>query len=801
MTRSRMRKLKRARAAQRSRTVLRAMPLASAILVAIPSAFAQEPAGTGALEEIIVTAQKRAETLQDVPLSIQAFGTAKLEELRIQNFNDYMKFLPSVSYTTLGPGFAVAYFRGVSSGENNNHSGPQPTVGMYLDEQPITTIQGALDVHLYDIARVEALAGPQGTLYGASSEAGTIRIITNKPDAGGFEAGYDLEVNTVNHGGEGYVAEGFVNVPLSPAAAIRLVGWYRKDAGYIDNAAGTRTFPTSGGCISNEDPAPPGCVTAFNRAGDEYNDAETYGGRAALKIDLNDSWTVTPALMGQEQKTNGNFAYDPRVGDLELTRYYPENTEDKWFQAALTIEGKISNFDLVYAGAYLKRDDVVNGDYSDYAYFYDVQSGYGVYWYDDSGTPLPDPSQYINGTDDYKSQSHELRLSSPQDDRLRFVAGLYYHRQEHDIFQRYLINDLASSITVAGWPDTIWLTNQKRIDRDYAVFGELTYDLTDQITFTGGFRAFKAESSLRGFFGFTANYSGNYGEALCFSPEQFNRSPCTNLDDDVSETGAIPKLNLAYRFDDDRMVYATYSRGFRPAGINRNNRPPNPPQYTADFLTNYELGWKSTWADDRLRFNGAIFFEQWDDVQFSFLPPSGSGLTIIRNAGSAEIKGVEVDVAWAATDALLLSGGLSLLDAELTEDYVPDPAEPPAAPDGTDLPITPTVKSNLIARYSFDVGEYDAYMQGAMVYHGSSWSDLTEADRDLLGKQNSYVTADFSAGAQWNSFSLELYLNNAFDERAQVFTFAQCFTGVCGVNPYYVTNQPRTIGIKFGQNF
>jgi len=777
------------------------VPLASSILSYMPVVLAQQEAEAGALEEIIVTAQKREEKLQDVPLSIQALGTEKLEELHIQTFSDYIKFLPSISYTTIGPGFSLPYFRGVASGENNNHSGPQPTVGMYLDEQPITTIQGALDIHLYDIARVEALAGPQGTLYGASSQAGTIRIITNRPDASAFAAGYDLELNTVKNGSQGYVAEGFANIPITENVAVRLVGWYKDDSGYIDNVVGSRTFPTSGGCIENDGSPNAGCVTSPTVHEDEYNNVETYGARAALKIDLNENWTVTPAVMAQQQRTNGGFAYDPKVGDLELVRYYPEITKDRFIQAALTVEGKISNFDVVYAGAYLDRDDVVDADYSDYAYFYDVAYGYGAYWYDDFYIPLPDPSQYIHGTDDYKSQSHELRLSSPQDNRLRVVGGLYYHRQEHDIFQRYLINGLTSLFSVTGWDDTIWLTNQKRIDKDYAAFGELTFDLTDQLTFTGGFRAYLAKSSLKGFFGFAAPYSGNYGEALCFSAEQLNGSPCTNLKDSVDETGAIPKLNLSYRFDDDRMVYVTYSQGFRPAGINRNNRPPNPPQYSSDILTNYEVGWKTDWFDNRLRFNGAVFYEQWDDIQFSFLPPSGSGLTIIRNAGAADILGVEADVIWAATDNLTLSGGMTWLDAELTEDYIPATGAPPDAPDGSALPVTPRFKSNVIGRYTFMVGEIDAYLQGAVIHQTSSWSDLISADRKAFGKQDAYTTADFSAGGTWNDFSLEMYVNNAFDERARVFTFAQCFTGVCGKNPYYVTNQPRIFGIRFGQKF
>lgn len=781
-----------------SQSVVVRAPLASAVLLALSPAYAQEP---NQLDEVVVTAQKREESLQNVPLSIQAIGTEKLEELHIQSFGDYIKFLPSVSYQTFGPGFGVAYFRGVASGENSNHSGPQPTVGMYLDEQPITTIQGAVDLHMYDIARVEALAGPQGTLYGASSEAGTIRIITNKPDPSGFQAGYGLEVNSVSNGGEGYVVEGFTNIPLGQSAAIRLVGWYKDEPGYIKNVAGTRTFPTSGGCITNQDPAPPGCTTAFNRVQDEYNYAETYGARVALGINLNDNWTVTPSVLAQKTTTNGNFAYDPKAGDLKIIRYYPENSEDKFLQAALTVEGKIGNFDLVYAGAYLKRDDYVNSDYSDYAYFYDTCCGYGSSWVDDSGVPLADPSQYITGSDYYKRQSHELRLSTPQDQRVRFVAGLFYQDQEHDIYQRYWINELGSGIEVTGLPDTIWLTDQHRTDTDSALFGEVSFDITDQLTVTGGTRWYDTESTLKGFFGFSGNYSSNYGEFFCGAPSTwvpFNDAPCTNLDDKVNDSGNINKVNISYRVNDDALVYATYSEGFRPGGINRNGTVP---PYRPDFLTNYELGWKTAWAGNRLRFNGAIFMEDWDNVQFSFLPPSGSGLTVIRNAGSAEIRGIEADFAWAATDNLMLSGGLSLIDAELTDDYVPDPTGPPTALDGDQLPVTPKFKGNLTARYRFTLGQFESFVQGAVVHNGSSWADLQQSDRDALGEQDSYTIADLSAGIARNYYSFELYVSNAFDERADLYKYAQCATSVCGVNPYIITNQPRTIGLRFSRKF
>jgi len=788
------------RKAKFSQSVVVRAPLASAVLLALSPAYAQQVAG---LDEVVVTAQKREQSLQDVPISIQALGGEQLEELHIQGFGDYMKYLPSVSFQGYGPGFNVAYFRGVASGENSNHSGPQPTVGMYLDEQPITTIQGSVDLHLYDIARVEALAGPQGTLYGASSEAGTIRIITNKPDPSGFASGYDVEVNSLmGNGSEGYVVEGFANIPIGSNAAIRLVGWYKDAPGFIENVAATRTFPTSGGCLSSESPLPPGCEATRNRARDEYNTYETYGARAALGINLNDNWTITPSVMAQKSAFNGTASYDPMVGDLKVIRFYPEDSEDKFLQAALTVEGKIGNFDLVYAGAYLKRDDIVNADYHEYAYFYDVQYGYGAYWYDDGGEALPNPSQFINGSDYYTRQSHELRISSPQDQRARFVAGLFYQTQDHDIYQNYQITGLGDQISVTNWPDTIWLTNQLREDSDWALFGEVYFDMTDKLTLTGGFRYYETESSLKGFFGFGAGYSGNYGEALCFSPEQFRNSPCVNLDDSIDDSGVIPKFNISYRINDDAMIYATYSEGFRPGGINRNNRPPNPPHYKPDTLTNYELGWKSAWAGNRVRFNGAIFLEDWEDVQFSFLPPSGSGLTIIRNAGSAEIRGIEADLMWAATDQLMLSGGLTVIDAEMTDDYIPNPGDPPEAFDGDQLPVTPKFKGNLTARYEFALGQFNSYVQGAVVHNGSSWSDLTRADRATLGEQDSYTIADFAAGIAKDGYSIELYLGNAFDERAEIFKWAACNTGVCGPgNLHVVTNQPRTLGLRFSQKF
>ncbi|MGI9247114.1 MAG: TonB-dependent receptor plug domain-containing protein [Steroidobacteraceae bacterium] len=267
MTRSRKRKLQRRLPPGTVRALAASVPT---LLAGMSAAYGQSTT-SGGLEEIVVTAQKRAEDLQSVPLSIQAFGEQKLEQLNVQKFDDYVRYMPNVSYQTAGPGFASVYMRGVASGGDGNHSGSSPSVGVYLDEQPITTIQGALDVHLYDIQRVEALAGPQGTLYGASSQAGTLRIITNKPDTSKFDAGYGLEFNTVSGGSEGYLAEGFVNLPINDRMAVRLVGWGRHDGGYIDNVYGERTFPSSGITVNNADAVK-----------NNYNDIDTTGARAAL---------------------------------------------------------------------------------------------------------------------------------------------------------------------------------------------------------------------------------------------------------------------------------------------------------------------------------------------------------------------------------------------------------------------------------------------------------------------------------------------------------------------------------------
>lgn len=815
---------------QRAR--LTRLPLAAAICLAMASpAFAQDAGQTQApattppaeqkaatLESVIVTAQKRTENLQKVPVSIQVLGTEKLEELHVKNFDDYVKYLPSVAYQTFGPGFAQIYMRGVASGGDGNHSGSLPSVGVYLDEQPVTTIQGPLDIHMYDIARVEALAGPQGTLYGASAEAGALRIITNKPDPSGYAANYSVGTNAVDGGGVGYTAEGMVNIPIATNSAIRLVGWHEHDAGYIDNTVGTRTFPTSGITVSNaKNCASTPLLECTGLAKNNYNDADITGARAALKINLNDDWSISPTIMGQHSVVNGNFAFDPAIGDLEINHFYPEKTTDRWWQAAMTVEGKIGIFDVTYSGAFLRRTTDEHNDYSDYSFWYDTLAGYGAYLYDNSGN-LINPSQYIHGVDRYTKKSHELRIASPAEDRLRLVAGVFWQRQLHDIQQAYQVNNLADSLSTPGWPNTLWLTKQVRIDRDEAVFGELSYDLIPEtLTATVGGRYFRSNNSLGGYFGFSSGFfpGSSYGEAGCISPDPFHGAPCLDFDKSVKESGSLGKVNLTWQITPSKMIYVTRSEGFRPGGINRRGTLP---PYKADFLTNYEAGWKTTWLDNRLSFNGSVFSQDWKDFQFSIL--GANGLTEIKNANQARINGLESELNWAATYNLQLGAGLAFYDAKLTANYcgftdangtpVTDcPA--PEAPKGTQLPVTPRLKGNLLARYTFDVGDKEAFFQAAAVHVGERQSDLRLYERSLLGTLDAYTTLDLSAGIRKDRWAVDVYLNNVFDTRAQINKYTECAEAVCAAHNvvpqypngqvYTVTNQPRTIGIRFTQDF
>ena len=787
----------------------RKRPLARAVSAAltgsvIAAAFAVPAYADPVLEEIVVTAQKRQENLQDVPVSVQVLGNQQLQELNLKGFEDYIQFLPTVSSTYSGPGFGEVYMRGIVSG-GSVHSGSMPSVGVYLDEQPITTIAQILDVRIYDIARIETLAGPQGTLFGQGSQAGTLRIITNKPDTKGFEAGYDVSMNTVADGDPGYSLEGFVNLPISDNMALRLVGWNVYDGGYIDSVPGCLTFAASGIERCNTDvnlgPNP--------KVEDNFNDATRTGGRALLKIDLNENWTVTPGIMAQTMETNGSWSYMPELGDLEIQRYYEDSTDEDWYQATMTVEGRIGNMDLVYAGAYLDRNLDSLYDYTGYSEYLEelyAYYEYSCYVYDAAGECV-DSSQYVAGKENFQRASNEIRLQSSQDQRLRWIVGYFTQWQKHDFDLQWRIPAMDPANSVIEGGDTTWQTYQIRKDRDDALFGEISYDFTEKLSGTLGLRYFEYENSLYGFNGFLNHCTGSYIDGEFVQDDEGTpQYPCfdTRILDDVAEGDDLAyKVNLTYTINDDAMVYFTYSEGFRAGGVNR-ARVPGVPKYEPDWVYNYEAGWKTTWMDGRMRFNGAVYLEDWDNVQLSFLDFTVSNLTIIRNVGKAQTIGTEFDLTFAATDDLTLSLAASYNDAELSEPFYRDSddqanGEDPRAPSGTPMPWVPKFQATAIGRLNFDVASMPSYGQLAVAYTGSRWNDL-DTTNPRRAEMDSYALVNGAIGIEKETWTLELFGSNLTDERTQNQIVDPGYPDSTLDTRTY-TNRPRTFGIRFSQRF
>ena len=420
-----------------------------------------------------------------------------------------------------GGGYNLVYMRGVATGGDGQAITSQPSVGTYLDEQPITTIRGNLDVHLYDIARVEALAGPQGTLYGASSQAGTIRIITNKPDPSGFAAGYSLEGNLVDSDEAGYVAEGFVNIPMGDSAALRLVGWAKHEPGWIDNVEATRVYP---GNVADPDDD----VTVNNAefAEDNYNTFDTWVPARRCASTSARTGRSRRAVMYQKSEQEGSWGDDVNdfipeaAGKNKVAHFRDEFFDDEWYQAGLTIEGSISNFDVVYSGNYLNREDDGSTDYSDYSYFYDSpgprpDAGYFANLFVDNDGNYLNRAHAYTADDYYTKTSHELRISTPVDKRVRGLLGFFYQKQYHDFHEEFgIVEGLADFMSMnflepdsQRFPGVVYLNSMDRTDYEEAIFGQVQFDITDTLELSLGGRFFDVENKVHGFFGFGLGFN------------------------------------------------------------------------------------------------------------------------------------------------------------------------------------------------------------------------------------------------------------------------------------------------------
>jgi iron complex outermembrane recepter protein len=379
----------------------------------------------------------------------------------------------------------------------------------------------------------------------------------------------------------------------------------------------------------------------------------------------------------------------------------------------------------------------------------------------------------------------------------------------------------SEDLSVIPGINEIWLTSEQRVDRDKAVFAQATWDITSQLSLTGGIRHYTYDNSLQGFYGFSQAYDNlsgfSTGASTCFAPASTPYAPCENLDNDVSGSGNVPRVNLTYRITPEIMVYATFSKGFRPGGVNRTTEAGVGP-YQPDYLTNYEVGWKSQWLGNTIRWNGALFQEDWKNFQFSFLGPNS--LNIIANGGNARIRGLENELEWAVTRGLDVSANFTFLDPVLTTDYcgtagltscadqqtdeywIPGGVwTGPLAPKGTNLPVTPKFKGNLTARYAFaPLGDWVPFAQISAVYQNKVAPTLRGDWTQIEGMVPAYGLFDLSAGLSKGTFSLQLYVQNLADRRAELSRFTET-TPTIDPQTYAVPVTPRTIGVTVSQRF
>ncbi len=691
----------------------------AAVIAASPTAALWAQETPGALEEIIVTAQRRTESLQDVPLAIQALSGDTLAQLNVSTLDEYIKYLPSVSTASMGPGQSNIYMRGLSVGalgtQGSGTNGTWPNVAVYLDEQSTQVPGRNLDLYAADLERIEVLTGPQGTLFGAGAQAGVLRYITNKPQIGEWSSKVSGGYSNTDHGSDGYNVEAVINIPLGDKFAARVVGYQDHRGGYIDNVFSTftRRGTDLGFALRTGGVVPVDSVVIDN--GDivenDFNEVDYAGGRASIKWQVSDDWDALLAVAYQRIDAEGVFYQLPTGSDgqdlnpLQTTVFNKGYVDEQATITSLTVNGKVGALDFIYTGGYLTRDSDVANDYTNYA-----RGVYGVYYQCTgySGASVNkcySPNSIWFDSADNTNMSHEIRLSSPDDWRMRFVGGVFYEERELDATTDFNYK------TVPECPDTgvsvgdcflfldpgldpkfagATLNNPNRrsshtgffndFTRDYsqvAAFASVDFDILENLTLTVGTRYYDIENSFVG---------ANMGSFFCKTYGSGATGPCqnaygTNLEKQTDKTdGFRSRANLTWRVSDDFLVYGTWSEGYRPGGFNRGSacglRNPDggafqwcfPLSYDSDDLTNIELGWKSTFAGGRVQFNGAIYQETWENAQtILYAPQLGfPNLTANLNGPEYEVNGIEVSLTAAPIDGLTITASGSYNDGTLS---------------------------------------------------------------------------------------------------------------------------------------
>jgi outer membrane receptor protein involved in Fe transport len=840
------------------------------------------------IQEITVTAQRRTENIQNVPIAIQALTAETLEQLNVSTFNDFVKYLPNVTATTVGPGQAEIFMRGLSAGSNGTQSGGSitgfPNVAIYLDDQSGQLPGRNLDVYAADLERIEVLEGPQGTLFGAGAQAGVIRYITNKPKMnvteGSVSAGYGITAG----GDPNTDLTAVINLPLiADTLAVRAVIYNDRRGGYINNVPGTFTrkdtdlgiaekgfggYPT--GCVPGGTPAcqvPPDSVAINNNAiaARAINPVTYQGLRASALWDINSDWNVLVTQSYQTIDADGVFYQMPNSSDgvplpkQSVTLFNNSFNKDQFSNTAWTVTGRIGDLKAVYTGAYLARNVSQIQDYTNYArgLYADYYQCHGAEPANGIASKCYSPSTVWTDKEHNSHQSHEIRVSTPDDWRLRGIVGAFWEElkiEDQLEWQYKTLPPCTETVTVgcltnvgpapgatvsnpATRNDNVAFFND--VHRGYkqtALFTSLDFDLIPKVlTVTAGTRYYNFDNTEVG---------AVTGSFYCY---EAGPAPClnyaTNIDAENLRThykGFKSRANLTWHVTPDALVYYTWSQGFRPGAFNRNSAcyiqdahgVPlycSPLSFTSDNLTNNEIGWKTEFFDRHLQWNGAVYQEDWKNVQVNFFDPGVLGnVGFGTNGPDYRVRGIETSIVAVIAPGLTFQGGGAWNSSKQTNSpYLiannPDLLLPanaaskaaygqpilsvqnPYGPPGSPAANSPPLQFNLRVRYEWTVDAYHSFVQAGATHTGHSFtqsgsnpplSSNGQVSTTQLRFENPAISQfDASMGIAKDAWTAELYAQNLTNVIKSVFTSSTQFV------PAETITRPRVLGLQFTYKF
>jgi iron complex outermembrane receptor protein len=749
---------------------------------------------SGRLEEVIVTARKRVENLQDVPLSIDVISKKDLENLGISGIDDYAEKQPSISFISEGPGTQFLVMRGVSDGSNPNYSNTSAT-GFFVDDMSMSWAGVQPDLHLYDIERIEVLNGPQGTTFGASSMSGAIRYVTSKPDLNAFSAGIDLDGGKIKGGQQNWTSEGFLNLPvIAGTLGLRISAFSSAHGGFINNLLTTRTWVNT--AVSDN--------SAW--AANNYNHEHVEGGRVALKWVPSEKWDATLTYSYQRQSTFGAWDEDSNLAPRTVVRFGPENRRFEAKTADLHVDGDVGIGDLVFASTYWSLPTRQQNEYSQYienygGFFGVPGSNEGVTCQNDpvygTGpyTGCNVPIQYFEYHTNPERWSNELRLASKPRGRFHWLGGLYWEktqdknsgstyympglRTDSPAFQYYNAYNStppgSTSLPAGEWYAYQTISNYLQTTE----FANISFDVTHKLNVEAGVVRFHSDFNYYSPFGQFA-YAATAPTLIAGSSSKWDS-----------------KFGINYKLKDKMLVYANFAQGFRDGGSNSgfpqqcyNNGVPQ--SYVPDTLNNFEVGWKSTSLNDRLLWNGAMFRMDWKDLQTIIYdplicPPS----SFYVNVGNARIEGVESNIEYKFSANWSLQAATSYTDSHLTSS--PYAVFQPNV--GERLPYVPYFSWSWNLRYEHPLGSgLRGYAQLDMAHKGDMWDDLSVTGSNgfprILQPDYSIMNLRIGlnpAGGRWLA---ELYVTNIADTNAIVYSNTGNF------DLRQTTNEPRVIGLR-----